>query len=94
MGKRGKPIALLCRQRTDNSAQQEAVFQSKHGMILSCSIVCPGIDHVNLQKMEEMLSGSRYGFTDDLTSSFSGSTESATVRCNEILSWLLRTTRS
>lgn len=72
----------------------EAVVQSKHGMILSCSIVCPGIDHADLQKMGEILSGSRYGFMDDLTSSFSGSTENATVRCNEILSWLLRTTRS
>lgn len=72
----------------------EAEIQSKHGMVVSCSIVCLGIDQVDLQKMEEVLCGSRYGFMDHLNSSFSGSSESATVRCNEILSWLQRTTRS
>lgn len=86
--------ALL--ERTDISAQQEVEIKSKHGTILSCRIVCPGIEEDDLQKMGEALSGERYGFVNegDLTSVFAGSSESASIRCNEILGWLVRATRS
>ncbi|KAH8118734.1 Lipoyltransferase and lipoate-protein ligase [Phellopilus nigrolimitatus] len=74
--------------RTFDWGESRAEITSKHGVILSCKIECPGIDSDVLEKLGQRIQGLKYGFITEFGEGDWQESEGGPLRVREIWNWV------
>ena len=76
------------------SLRQTAEIQSKHGIVLSCEVECPGMEKGLLDSLDEMLRGKKYGFLEDFNALDWQVSDERLLRLRVLWDWLKEETSS